>query len=577
MSDSNRLLAGCIANRTVPGTARSHMLWVLERRGGLEQATLDAAAADPEAAVRVHAMRVATERPSLSGPVRSLVLAGLKDADAFVRRAAAEALGRHPSAENLRPLLDLRKAIAAEDTHLLHAARIALRDQLMAASTWDSVGKVAADEADARAIADVCLGVPTAEAAAFLLAHLSRFPEPESRQLAFVHHIARHGRDEAALAAYAKKDQPAELGHQAALVKAVFQGVQERGRALGPDAASWASGLVRTLVASRADAEAIPGIELAGALNLAPVAPDLRDLADSRTVAEPRRAAALASLSVIDASACSALAGRIVGDAAEPIGLREQAARLMAQGNGPEDRARLVEVLPIAPGRLQSTIALALAAGKPGAEALLMAVSAGKASARLLQERPVELRLKAAGITGVDAKIAGLLDGLPPADGRLQDILNRRRADFVASKADPALGSSVFQKHCVACHQAEGKGGRVGPQLDGVGARGADRLMEDILDPNRNIDQAFRTTSLALKSGRVASGLLLREEGEVLVLADTQGKEVRIDRAEVEERVIAPLSPMPSNFGDQIEPAEFGHLIGYLLSRSKPPEGPPKP
>ena len=40
--------------------------------------------------------------------------------------------------------------------------------------------------------------------------------------------------------------------------------------------------------------------------------------------------------------------------------------------------------------------------------------------------------------------------------------------------------------------------------------------MEDILDPNRNVDQTFRQTNLALKSGQIVSGLLLREEGEVL-------------------------------------------------------------
>ena len=37
-----------------------------------------------------------------------LALAGLNDADPLVRRIAAEALGRHPAFENVRPLLDLR-------------------------------------------------------------------------------------------------------------------------------------------------------------------------------------------------------------------------------------------------------------------------------------------------------------------------------------------------------------------------------------------------------------------------------------------------------------------------------------
>jgi putative heme-binding domain-containing protein len=56
-----------------------------------------------------------------------------------------------------------------------------------------------------------------------------------------------------------------------------------------------------------------------------------------------------------------------------------------------------------------------------------------------------------------------------------------------------------------------GKGAKAGPQLDGIGGRGLDRLMEDILDPNRNVDQSFRATNLALHNGQTVSGLLLRE------------------------------------------------------------------
>ena len=76
--------------------------------------------------------------------------------------------------------------------------------------------------------------------------------------------------------------------------------------------------------------------------------------------------------------------------------------------------------------------------------------------------------------------------------------------------------------------------------------------MEDILDPNRNVDQTFRVTNLALKNGQIVSGLLLREEGEVLIVADSQGKEVRVPKSSVEERSTSPLSPMPANLIDQI-------------------------
>jgi putative heme-binding domain-containing protein len=133
----------------------------------------------------------------------------------------------------------------------------------------------------------------------------------------------------------------------------------------------------------------------------------------------------------------------------------------------------------------------------------------------------------------------------------------------------------VFEKNCEICHQLAGRGARVGPQLDGIGSRGFDRLMEDILDPNRNVDQSFRLTTVALKTGQVVSGLLLREEGEVLIVADSQGKEVRVPKSTVDERAISQMSPMPANFTDQISANDFYQLMAYLLSRPEPTEIPP--
>src|SRR5262249_32087978 len=115
---------------------RMHALWVLERRNALYEARLGGAAQCPEAGGRSHAMRVLSERGELSPRMHNLVMAGLKDADAFVQRAAADALGRHLSPENLRPLLAAYHAVPADDTQLLHTVRMALRNQLRPAENW---------------------------------------------------------------------------------------------------------------------------------------------------------------------------------------------------------------------------------------------------------------------------------------------------------------------------------------------------------------------------------------------------------------------------------------------------------
>ena len=251
----------------------------------------------------------------------------------------------------------------------------------------------------------------------------------------------------------------------------------------------------------------------------------------------------------------------------EPSSVRERAAAALGRAGSADGRAALLDALPIAPSGLQARIALALTSTPEGSEALLAAVEAGKASPRVLQEPPVQIQLNNAGIADLEARISSLTAGLPPADDAWRSLLDARLRAFADDPPGPETGLAVFEQHCAACHQLGGKGGKVGPQLDGAGQRGAERLMEDILNPNRNVDQAFRTTVLAMADGRVLSGLLLSDEGEVFVLADAEGKEVRVAKAEVDERQTTPLSPMPSNFAERIPDEEFRRLIAYLLAQ----------
>jgi putative heme-binding domain-containing protein len=554
---------------------RAHGLWVLERCGALPDDVLTAATKDAERTVRVHAQRVLSERARLTGEQQALAVAGLKDTDANVQRAAADALGRHPARENVRPLLDLRRAVPAEDTHLLHVVRMALRDQLRPAAAWGRLPEECYGGRDTRAILDVALGVPSAEAAAFQVRFLKELEDDRNLLVQTARHVARYGEPPTAagLLDFVRSHRPEDLGRQAALCRAIDQGTQERGAKLGDDLRAWAVELTGKLLASRHAGEVQSGVEIAGSLRLESQQDRIAQIAEDRTAPEGQRVAAVNALAAIDARRHVTVLGQVLADAASPIGLREHTARMLAQLNEPAAQAPLVQVLPAAPARLQNVIAAELARGRAGAEQLLEAVATGKASARLLQERAVEVRLHETKLPNLKERLAALTRGLPPADQKLQQQLRQRRQGFLRATTDAALGAKVFEKHCANCHQLGGQGAKVGPQLDGIGVRGLDRLLEDTLDPNRNVDQAFRLTTLSLKKGQVVSGLLLKEEGEVFVLADAQGKEVRVPKNEVEERATSQQSPMPANFADQVPEADFYHLLAFLLQQQAAKDG----
>lgn len=559
---------------------KAHALWVLHRTNALDDAALGKALDDNDAPVRAHALGILAERPSLPANLRGAVTARLHDADAQVRRAAASALGRHPDASSLRPLLALLHAAPADDTHLIHVARMALRDTLRAPGAWDAVSRGPWDARDSRDLAAAALGLPTPEAARYLLDTLRAAPQTSGRLPDIVHHVARHGAADArsSLIVWLRARPDVEPQGQAALLRSIHQGLQERGARLAGEPRRWAADLAARLVSSSRDSDVRTGIELIAALGLEDQQPAVWRIARDPAAPESRRLAALQAAAALKPQPLISALGTLLQDASQPQSLREAAGKVLASLNQPEPLAHLALALPAAPAALQSSLAQGLAASPAGVEKLLQTVEAGKASPRLLREPAVEVRLRQADLPDLPQRLEKLTRGVPPADQRVGQMIAARLKAFQSAHPDPAQGFKVFEKHCALCHQVQGKGARIGPQLDGIGLRGFDRLAEDVLDPNRNVDQAFRLTTLHLKSGQSVAGLLLREEGAVYVLADAQGKEVRVPRTTVEERETSQLSPMPAGLADQIPEADFLHLMAYLLSQARPAEKPsPEP
>jgi putative heme-binding domain-containing protein len=154
----------------------------------------------------------------------------------------------------------------------------------------------------------------------------------------------------------------------------------------------------------------------------------------------------------------------------------------------------------------------------------------------------------------------------PEQRKQLDALIATRSAAFAKAKPDLAAGKNVFTTNCAVCHQIRGAGGLIGPQLDGIGARGAERLSEDILDPNRNVDAHFHLHTLTLKDSSTLSGFLKGEVGQVLILADAAGQEHRVSKNDLAKDETTPMSLMPPIFGQTLDQATFINLLGYLMN-----------
>jgi putative heme-binding domain-containing protein len=547
---------------------RIHGLWVLERQGALPDDVLKAAIQDENLGARVHALKILAERATWTAEQRQLTLDALKDSNAFVQRAAVQALGSHPEFSNVPKLLSCRATVPAEDTHLIHVVRMAIRDHLKQEKILKAYCNLSLAAKDIAALADGLPSIPTELAAEFLVKNLNALAD-EPKFLTYTKHIARHGDKSAQskLNSFGKDRFATNPLMQVAMLKSIHQGLQERGAGLDIATQNWAEDVTAKLVSSKNGAELQAGAELAGLLKIQAAQPALLEVLKDKDRPEPQRSQAALALAKINPKKSAPVLGKILIDDTHPMPLRETAARALAESNVAEGRAELVKSLPFAQAKLQKVIAVNLAGSKQGAEQLLDAVAKGKASPFLLQEKAVEQLLQKSGVPNLGKKLADLTKGLPPANAKLLQLLQKSSTGFAKAKADPKLGAAVFQKSCAACHAINNQGGKIAPQLDGIGHRGVDRLLEDILDPNRNVDQEFRATTLVLKNGKIFNGLFIRQEGETLILADGEGKEQRFDKKEVDERVVSQMSPMPANLGEQISEPDLYHLLAFLLEQ----------
>ena len=183
-------------------------------------------------------MKLLAERSELTCPLSELATSPLerrRPVRAPCRRRSCWAGIR--SSANIRPLLALRQSTSADDTHLIHVVRMALRDQLKIARCWsrlETLGLTRARSARHRRRCD--RSAHSTAAAAFLLAHLQARTRDPHRHFAAVRpsHRALRRAGIGWRASLSEHGSDTQRRCEAApdLLRAIQEGAQERGRAL---------------------------------------------------------------------------------------------------------------------------------------------------------------------------------------------------------------------------------------------------------------------------------------------------------------------------------------------------------
>ena len=129
--------------------------------------------------------------------------------------------------------------------------------------------------------------------------------------------------------------------------------------------------------------------------------------------------------------------------------------------------------------------------------------------------------------------------------------------------ASRSRGRQVFLDTCAACHMLFGEGGTIGPDITGANRSDMGYLLHNIVDPNAEIPNAYRTATLELQNGRVVYGIANVQDDRVVAVQTTSGI-VSVPRSDIRALVQSDVSMMPEGLLNPLDDQDVRDLIAYL-------------
>jgi len=123
---------------------------------------------------------------------------------------------------------------------------------------------------------------------------------------------------------------------------------------------------------------------------------------------------------------------------------------------------------------------------------------------------------------------------------------------------------------CFACHRFGNEGGMTGPDLTGAGGRYSTHdLLEQIINPSKEINEQFVPTIVKMKKGDILTGVVVNLSGDRVTLNTDMfdpNQRVNVNRPDVASIEPSTVSPMPPGLLNMMQKEEIMDLVAYVLS-----------
>jgi putative membrane-bound dehydrogenase-like protein len=244
----------------------------------------------------------------------------------------------------------------------------------------------------------------------------------------------------------------------------------------------------------------------------------------------------------------------------EPQGIQLAALSSVARFDHPDIGPALIKRWETFTPRLRSEALAALLARTDRATALLEAIESGAIRASVLDTTQVKFLSN-----HPDKKVKELaikVLAVHPA-GTRQQVIDSFNSGL-SLKGDSAHGHKIYQERCISCHRLGGEGYALGPDLVTVKNMGKEKLLVNILDPNREVRPEFVSYVVETKDADSLIGVVVTETATGVTLRQAYGKEDVIPRTNIRRMQSQGQSLMPEGLEAGLTPQDLADLIDYV-------------
>ena len=288
---------------------------------------------------------------------------------------------------------------------------------------------------------------------------------------------------------------------------------------------------------------------------------DMRNLLIDTSLSSVKRKRALLALVEIKDMKLPALLIDLLNDEI----LQQPAVLALAAFDKPEISTAIISHIPKLKPKIQHDALSTMASRLTYATELMAAIDNQSVDAELLSADVVR-QLRAHN----DPKINRQLDrfwGISRSSSvtKLDEIKKYKRIVEMGNSdlSNLSKGRVMFNRVCASCHKLYGEGGEIGPDLTGSDRKNLHYILSNVIDPNAEIPNDYRTAIIRMKDNRVLIGVVRSREPKRITVV-TPSEVIFLPKRDVAKIDAQNYSIMPEGLIRVFKDQELRDLISYL-------------